>query len=124
MSTSNFMIKFKRSDGLSMTSVYEEDGFDTIFGSIVGERKSVLDLITKRTVRMMNEEMDASYQKHGVDYLPTRWSTLNGDEDECKLFLYTFFQRMGRNPEDDEEFSGEYVGDISWWTIDLLVNGI
>ena len=121
MSTYNFMVKFTRSDGLKLTSVYEESYPDSIFGSVVGIQKSILDFINENMVNMMNDIMEEAYDRRGVDYIPTKWYILDGDEDECKLFLYTFFQKMGRDPQDGEEFTGQYSGDTSMWDMTHMI---
>lgn len=115
------MVQFVRSDGAKLTSVYEDSSTDSIFGSIIGIQKSILDFIDENMVNMMNDIMEEAYDRRGVDYIPTKWYILDGDDVECKLFLYTFFQRMGRDTEDGEDFTGQYHGDISMWEMDQMM---
>ena len=111
------MVHFIRSDGMKLTSVCS----DSIFGSIVGIQISIFDFMDENMVNMMNDIMEESYDRRGVDYIPTKWSILCRNEVECKLFLYTFSQRMGRDPEDDEEeFTGQYSVETSVWEIGQL----
>jgi len=117
------MVKFQRTDGLSMTSVYEESWNDAgIFETIVGvQEQDVFSFMNEGMVDKMNDIMESSYDRHDVDYLPTRWCRIDGDEDEAKLFMYTFFQRMGRDPIDGETFTGTYRGTISVWDMEQLM---
>lgn len=115
------MVQFRRDDGMKLTSVYEERLLGSIFGSIVGVQRSILDFVDENMVNMMNDIMEESYDRHDVDYIPTKWCILDGDETECKLFVYTFFQRMGRDPEDGERFTGQYRGDIRGWEMSQMV---
>lgn len=109
------MVQFHRSDGLKLTSVYDEEDYDIIFGCIIGQQESVFDFINEDTVNMMNDIMEDSYDRRGIDFIPTKWYLLDGNEAECNLFVYTFFQRMGRDPEEDEKFTRQYTSDISIW---------
>jgi hypothetical protein len=115
------MVQFVRSDGAKLTSVYEESYPDSIFGSIIGIQKNILDFMDEKMVNMMNDTMEDAYDRRDVDYIPTKWYILDGDEVECNLFLYTFFQRMGRDTEDGDEFTGQYSGDISLWKMEQMI---
>ena len=117
MMTSNFMVRFERSDGLSMTSVYEESCEDIgVFSTILGiQDDNIFSFMDEEMLDRMNDIMEESYDRHDVDYLPTRWGTVDGDEREAKLFMYSFFQRMGRDPVVDENFTGVYSSIIKAW---------
>ena len=121
MSTSIFMVKFQRKDGLSMTSVYEESWSDSgVFEMTVGVQGGVFSFVNEEMVDKINDIMEESYDRHDVDYLPTRWNTINGNEDEAKLFIYTFFQRMGRDPSNGETFTGTYHDEIRAWEMSQM----
>ena len=116
MANSNFMVKFRRKDGMSLTSVYEEGWNDIgIFEKTVGLQKDIFSFLDEEMVNKINTIMDESYYKVGVDYIPTSWFTIDGNEEEAKLFTYTFFQRMGRNPHQGELYTGVYTSSISFW---------
>ena len=112
------MVKFRRKDGMTLTSVYEEGWNDIgIFKKTLGLQKDIFSFLDEDMVNNMNTVMDESYDKVGVDYIPTNWCTIDGNGDEAKLFTYTFFQRMGRNPHQGEMYTGAYTSSISFWEI-------
>lgn len=116
MAASNFMVKFRREDGMSLISVYDESWNDIgIFETTVGLQKDVFSFLNEEMVAKMNTVMDACYDKIEVDYIPTNWNTIDGNEEEANLFMYTFFQRLGRSPRPGEAFTGKYVSKISVW---------
>jgi len=118
--SSNFMVKFQRKDGLSLSSVYVEDGDVRIFEHVQGKQSSSR-FLTKKMVESMNGLMEDTYDRHDVDYLPTRWTSIIGNEDEACLFMYAFFQRMGRDPKEGEKFTGEYRRDIRFWDMEQMI---
>lgn len=106
---------------MSLTSVYEEDWNDVgIFERTVGRHRDVFSFLNEEMVDKMNTVMDQSYDRVGVDYIPTSWYTIGGNEEEAKLFMYSFFQRMGRSPLPGEVFTGRYLSDISVWDVAQL----
>ena len=116
-----FIFKFKRDDGMSLTSVYDEYAIDKcVFGDMKGKQSNIFDFLTESSVDNMNDLMDDSYDRVDIDYLPTRWSTIDGNEEEASLFLYTFLKRMGRNPEKVEEYDGSYSSKISLWDMKMF----
>ena len=122
MKPSNFMVKLRRSDGMSLTAVYDESWNDVgIFATTMGRQKHVFSFLNEEMVNKMNSIMDQSYDRVDVDYLPTSWFKIKDNEEEANLFLYTFFQRMGRNPTPGEVYTGKYISNISVWDVEQLM---
>lgn len=108
---------------MSLTSVYDEGWNDVgIFATTVGRQIDVFSFLNEEMVNKMNTIMDQSYDRVGVDYVPTRWLTIDGNKEEADLFMYTFFQRMGRSPVPSEVYTGEYVSKISVWDAAQLMS--
>lgn len=103
---------------MSLSSVYDDDEY--LLMGMKGLQRNVFDFLTESIVDNMNDILEDSYDRIDVDYIPTRWSIIDGNEEEAKLFLYTFLQRMGRDPEKVEEYDGSYYTQISLWDLNKM----
>lgn len=114
------MITFFRGDGVGIKLVYEEDQRDLALSSPF-PRDGNCPSLDRTLFEQMNDILDRSYNRRGIDYIRTRWSSIEGNLIEEKLFMYTFFMRMGREFRGDEyDFTSTYQCNIDIWEVEQL----
>jgi len=114
------MITFCRGDGVDIKLVYEEDQRDIVLSSKFYPDGNSPQL-NMTQFEQMNDILDRSYNRRGIDYIRTKWSSVIGNIVEEKLFMYTFFMRMGREVEENEYgFTSTYHSDIDIWEVEQL----
>ena len=114
------MITFCRGDGVDIKLVYEEDTRDIALSSNFFPDGNSPQL-NMAMFEQMNDILDRSYNRRGIDYIRTRWSSIEGNLIEEKLFMYTFFMRMGREFRGDEyDFTSTYQCNIDIWEVEQL----